>query len=54
MKEIKAYLNNQKDLYMVMYLDSLKNDNVNLLEAREALNMVCALDILLQQTVKTK
>tara|TARA_R110001632_G_scaffold84243_3_gene185949 strand:+ start:678 stop:851 length:174 start_codon:yes stop_codon:yes gene_type:complete len=48
MKEIKAFLSNHKDLYMVAYLEEMKKDKRNLLDMREYLNVTCVLDIILQ------
>jgi len=48
MKEIKAFLSNQKDLYAVMFMEELKSDSPNYVAMRDMLNMIIANDITLQ------
>ncbi len=54
MKEIKAFLNNQKDLYVIMFMEELKSDSPNFIAMRDALNMVIANDITLKGIKKTQ
>jgi hypothetical protein len=48
MKEIKSFLNNQKDLYVIMFMEELKSESPNFIAMRDALNMVIANDITLK------
>lgn len=48
MKEIKAFLNNQKDLYAVMFIEELKSESPNYVAMRDVLNMIIANDITLK------
>ena len=48
MKEIKAFLTNQKDLYAVMFIQELKSESPNYVAMRDTLNMIIANDITLQ------
>jgi hypothetical protein len=54
MKEIKAFLSNQKDLYAVMFMEELKSDSPNYVAMRDMLNMIIANDITLQGIKKAK
>ena len=54
MKEIKAFLNNQKDLYVIMFMEELKSDSPNFIAMRDALNMVIANDITLKGIKKNQ
>lgn len=48
MKEIKAFLSNQKDIYTVMLLEEMKSESPNFVAMRDILNMVIANEITLQ------
>ena len=48
MKKIKSFLNNQKDLYVIMFMEELKSESPNFIAMRDALNMVIANDITLK------
>lgn len=54
MKEIKAFLNNQKDLYVIMFMEELKSDSPNFIAMRDSLNMVIANDITLKGIKKSQ
>lgn len=47
MKEIKAFLNNQKDLYAVMFIEELKSEAPNYVAMRDTLNMIIANEVTL-------
>lgn len=54
MKEIKSFLNNQKDLYVIMFMEELKSESPNFIAMRDALNMVIANDITLKGIKKNQ
>ena len=54
MKEIKSFLNNQKDLYVIMFMEELKSDSPNFIAMRDSLNMVIANDITLKGIKKNQ
>jgi len=54
MKEIKAFLSNQKDIYTVMLLEEMKSESPNFVAMRDILNMVIANEITLQGLKKNK
>ncbi len=54
MKEIKAFLSNQKDIYTVMLLEEMKSESPNFIAMRDALNMVIANDITLKGIKKNQ
>jgi len=54
MKEIKAFLSNQKDIYTVMLLEEMKSESPNFVAMRDILNMVIANEITLQGIKKNK
>ncbi len=54
MKEIKAFLSNQKDIYTVMLLEEMKSESPNFVAMRDILNMVIANEITLQGIKRIK
>ena len=54
MKEIKAFLSNQKDIYTVMLLEEMKSESPNFVAMRDILNMVIANETTLQGIKKNK
>jgi hypothetical protein len=52
MKEIKAYLNNQKDIYTMLLLEEMKSKQPNLAQMKYFLDKVCVLSEELTQINK--
>jgi BarA-like signal transduction histidine kinase len=52
MKEIKQYLSNQKDVYMVMFLNELKAEETNMVMVEHWLKKVVVLSEELEQLNK--
>ncbi len=54
MKEIKAFLSNQKDIYTVMLLEEMKSESPTFVALRDILKIAQANKITLQATKKNK
>ena len=54
MKTIKTYLNNQKDLAMSMYIQSMKEEKVNLITCKFWLERTVVIEMLIRELNEKK
>ena len=48
MKQIKDYLNNQKDVYTAAWINELQKEEVNLLNVKHYLEFITVIDRMIQ------